>query len=148
MQRQGPGLLACSLVAAHVPPHHPTRSCVGCSGHWRQVSVQQHASAQLEGLVPSSCSGEVGVSLWSLSWHIAFLQQQMIGLDSSAVIGFQWAGEGGSEKGLRQLASTNVYFFGVKAGEICKGSIVAVLSFFFSVEKSAGFVCSVCHCKS
>lgn len=93
-------------------------------------------------------SGEVGVSLWSLSWHIAFLQQQMIGLDSSAVIGFQWAGEGGSEKGLRQLASTNVYSFGVKAGEICKGSIVAVLSFFFSVEKSAGFVCSVCHCKS
>lgn len=76
-------------------------------------------------------SGEVRISLWSLSWHIAFLQQQRTELDSSAVIGFQWAGEGGSEKELRQLASTNVYSCGVKAGEICKGSIVAVLSFFF-----------------
>ena len=75
---------------------------------------------------------------------LAFMQPQRAGLAAGA--GFLGSDGDGEEKGLGCLALVNMNTCGVKCGETCTGSAVAVLAigFFFS-GKAAEFVCQAGH---
>lgn len=75
------------------------------------------------------------------------MQLRVLGWLSLWLLSSQLVREEVYKEGLRHLMLANANTCGLKVGEICRGSAVAILALIFSVVKSTDCVCKAGHCE-
>lgn len=86
------------------------------------------------------------VSYRGLGGHPVLMQLRVLGWLSLWLLSSQLVREEVYKEGLRHLMLANANTCGLKVGEICRGSAVAILALIFSVVKSTDCVCKAGHC--